>query len=120
MPVRPFDDHLAQIDADAHVDALILGEALVPLPHAALDVGGAFDRIDDAGELGQKPIAHQLEDCAVTGRDRRLDQFRPVGLKSFEGSSLVLFHQAAVADDVGGEDCGELSLHERALLAAPQ
>ena len=62
VPVRPLDDHLAEIDADAHVDALVLGKACVSLRHAALDVDGAFDRVDDARELGQKPIAHQLED----------------------------------------------------------
>ena len=117
VPVRPLDDHLAQIDADAHVDALVLGKAFVPLRHAALDVGGAFDRVDDAGELGQKPIAHQLEDCAAMGRDRRLDQFRPVDFEPLEGSRLVQLHQTAVAGDVGGEDGGELPFHERALWA---
>ena len=38
------------------------GRPCVPLRHAALDVDGAFDRVDDARELGEKPVAHQLED----------------------------------------------------------
>ena len=62
VPVRALDDHLAQIDADAHVDPVVLGEAGVPLRHSALDVDGAFDRVDDARKFGQKPVAHQLED----------------------------------------------------------
>ena len=107
VPVRSLDDHFAQIDADAHVDALVLGEALVPFGHAALDVGGAFDRVDDAGELG----------CAATGGDRRLDQLRAADFEPLEGPRLVQLHEAAVADDVGGEDGGELPFHERALLA---
>ena len=62
VPVRALDDHLAQIDADAHVDPVVLGEAGVPLRHPALDVDGAFDRVDDARKFGQNPVTHQLED----------------------------------------------------------
>ncbi len=117
VPVRPLDDQLAEIDADAHVDALVLGKACVSLRHPALDVDGALDRVDNARELGEKPVAHQLEDCAAMGRDRRLDQFRPVDFEPLEGSRLVQLHQTAVAGDVGGEDGGELPFHERALFS---
>ena len=62
VPIRPLNDHLAQINADAQVDPLALGEAGVSLRHAALDVDGALDCVDHARELGEKPVAHQLED----------------------------------------------------------
>ena len=116
VPVRPLDNHLAEVDADPHVDTVIFGQANVSLRHPALDVGGAFDRVDDARELGQKPVAHQLEDDAPMRRDRRLDQFDPVRLKPLEGPRLVQLHQPAVADDICGEDGGELPFHERALF----
>ncbi len=117
MPVRPLDNHLAEIDADPHVDTVIFGEANVSLRHFALDVDGAFDRVDDARKLGEKTVAHQLENRAAVRRDRRLDQFDPVRLKPLEGPRLVLLHQPAVADDVCGEDGGELPFHERALFS---
>jgi hypothetical protein len=62
VPVSPVDDHLAEIDADAHVDAVVLGEASISLRHCALDVDGALDRVDDARKLGEKTVAHHLED----------------------------------------------------------
>jgi hypothetical protein len=62
VPVRPLDNHLAEIDADAQIDAVVFGEAGVPLRHAALDLDGAFDRVDHAAKLGEKAVAHQLED----------------------------------------------------------
>jgi hypothetical protein len=62
VPVCPLDNHLTQIDPDAQIDAVILGEAGVPLRHPALDLDGAFDRIDHAPKLGEKAVAHELED----------------------------------------------------------
>src|ERR1700722_11306512 len=62
VPVRPLDNHLTQIDPDAHIDAVILREAGVPLRHPALDLDGAFDRVDNAPKLGEKAVAHEFED----------------------------------------------------------
>ena len=68
-------------------------------------------------ELGEKTVAHQLEDCAAMRRDRRLDKFSSTGLKPLESSRLVQLHQTAVAGDVGGEDGGELPFDERAVFS---
>jgi hypothetical protein len=68
MPVRPLDNHLAEIDANADIDTLILGEAGVPLRHAALDLDGAFDRVDYAPNSARRPspISLKIEPrCAV-------------------------------------------------------
>ena len=62
VPVRPLDNHLAEIDANANIDTVILREAGVPLRHPALDLDGAFDRVDHAPKLGEKAVAHKLED----------------------------------------------------------
>jgi hypothetical protein len=62
MPVRSLDNHLAEIDANAQIDAVVFGEARVPLRHAALDLDGAFDCVDYAPKLGEKAVAHELED----------------------------------------------------------
>jgi hypothetical protein len=53
VAVLALDDHVAEIDAEPHVDALPVGEATVALRHAALKRYGAFHRIDHAAELGK-------------------------------------------------------------------
>ena len=68
-------------------------------------------------KLGEKAVAHQLEDYAAMRRDRRLDKFSPARLEPLERSRLVQLHQPAVAGDVGGEDGGELPFHERAVFS---
>ena len=85
----------------------------VALGQAALQGHGAFDRIDDARELRQQPVAHQLEDAAVALLDLRLEQLLAAGFQALEGSRLVLLHQSRVADDVGGEDRRKFSFQCR-------
>jgi hypothetical protein len=41
---------------------VILWKACVPLRHSALDVDGALDRVNNAPELGEKTVTHQLKD----------------------------------------------------------
>ena len=48
----------------------------VPLAtgHALLDRDRAGDRVDDAGELDQGAVAHQLDDPAAVLGDQRVDE----------------------------------------------
>ena len=48
------DDDVAQVDADAELDALVGRDAGVALGHLALHLDGAAHRVDDAGELDQQ------------------------------------------------------------------
>jgi hypothetical protein len=66
-----------------------------------------LDRIHDAGELRQDPVAHQLHDAAAVCGDFGVDH---QGLVLFQGSQrpgLVFAHKPAVADYVGREYGGE-------------
>ena len=119
MPIRALHDHFAEVDSNANIDALILRLAGVSLRHSSLDIDRALNRVDDAAELGQKAIAHELEDAAAMLRYRRFNEFIAVSLDPLKGFRFVLLHQAAVADDVSGENGGELAFHERAPLANP-
>ena len=78
MTIRAFDDHFAEVDSDAELDALILRLAGVPLRHSALDIDRALDRVDDAGELRQKAVAHEFKNFATMLDDRWLDEFNPM------------------------------------------
>ena len=74
VDVLALDDHVAEVDADAERDALGLGHVPLALGHALLDRDRAGDRVDDAGELDQRAVAHQLDDPALVLGDQRVDR----------------------------------------------
>ena len=112
VAVLALDDHLAQIDADPDLDALIVGTCGIALGEAALQRHRAFDRIDDRAELGEHAVAHELEDAPVMAGDLGLEQLLAPGLQPLMRPRLVALHERRVADDVGGENGGELALHD--------
>jgi hypothetical protein len=60
IEIVAFHDDVADVDADAKRDALLLRQFGVALGYALLNRGGAFDRVHHASELDQGAIAHQL------------------------------------------------------------
>ena len=95
-------------------------KAVVAFGHRPLYQDGTFDRIDDAAELRQQAIAHQLEDAAAVLGDLRLEQLLAVRPQAVERPRFVLLHEAAVADHVGGEDGREPAFHSQASPGAPR
>jgi hypothetical protein len=70
VDVAVFDD-VADVDADAELDAPVLGLGRLALRDAILDRDRAFDRIDGARELDQRALAHELDHAsAVLGNQR--------------------------------------------------
>ena len=65
------DDDVAEVDADAELDARLVGRAAVAVGHAGLDGDGAAHRLDGAGEIDQQAIAGALDDAAAVGGDMR-------------------------------------------------
>ena len=53
-------DHVAEMDADAKLDAPIRRNARVPLDHRVLHFDGAAHRVDDAAELEIEPSPVRL------------------------------------------------------------
>ncbi len=106
VAVVAVDDHLAEVDADPELDPRLLGDAGVPFGQATLHRDRALDGVDDAAELGEQPVAHQLEDAAMVPFDRRLDQPLALAEQRLERARLVALHQGRIAHDVGGEDGG--------------
>ena len=115
VDVVVLDDDVAEIDADAKPDLLCFGDALIAVGHSALDHGSTLDGVDDAGELDQRAIAHELDDAAVELFDRGVDQFAAAALQPLQRADLILAHEAAVADHVGSKYRGKPSLHTCAL-----
>jgi hypothetical protein len=55
------DDDVAEIDADAELDAALVGEPVIAQRHLALQFDRAVHRIDDAGKLDQQPVTGGLD-----------------------------------------------------------
>ena len=54
-------DDVAEVDADAELDASVIGNAGVALDHAALQFDRAADCVDDAAELDDRAVAGALD-----------------------------------------------------------
>jgi hypothetical protein len=72
------DDDVADVDPHPEHDLPFRSDARVAPDHAALDLDGAADRIHDAGEFHQHPIAGGLDDAAVVLGNAAVDQFAAV------------------------------------------
>jgi hypothetical protein len=72
------DDDVADVDPHPEHDLPFRSDARVAPDHAALDLDRAGDRIHDAGEFHQHPIAGGLDDAAVVLGNAAVDQFAAV------------------------------------------
>ena len=111
-PVLALDNHFAEIDSDANLNALVFWDVSVALSEPALDADGAFDGVHDRAEFGQHAVAHELEDPPVMERDLRLEQLLASGHQPLMRALLVALHMRGVSDDIGGENCDELAFHD--------
>ena len=58
-------DHIAEMDADAELDAPLRRKTSIALDHAVLHLDGAAHGIDHAAELNDAPIAGALHHATV-------------------------------------------------------
>ena len=112
-------DHVAEVDADAKADLALRRHVAVAPRHALLDLDRARHGIRDARELDQHAVAGGLDQPPLVLGDRRVDQLETMGLETRERARLIGFHQAAVADHVGGED-GREPAFDRGLVHEPE
>src|SRR5216683_591545 len=98
------DDDVADVDADAEVDAAFCRYWGIAFGHCPLQLGRASERVDDAGELDQEAVAGGLDDAAVMAGDFWVDQLGAERLEPAERPFLIGFDQPRVAGDVSRED----------------
>jgi hypothetical protein len=110
------DDDVAEIDADAELDAALLGDAVIAQRDLVLDFDGTTHRIDDAGEFDQQPVAGGLDDAAAVLGDLGIRQLAPQRRQSRERTFLVVAHQTRVAGDIGCEDRREPAFDARSAF----
>nr|WP_292598640.1 hypothetical protein [Mesorhizobium sp.] len=105
--IAVFDDDVADVDADAQLDAPSFRNGPVSLEHGALHGNGAGHRLNDRGKLQQQTVAGRLDDMALVLGDERVDQLLAVRLEGGQRLRLVLAHQARVTYDIGRDDGGK-------------
>jgi hypothetical protein len=102
--VAILDDNVADIDADPELDPAVRRHIGVALGHSALDVHGAADGIDDAGEFGQQLVARCLYQASAILGDLGIEQGRPVDPQLADCDFLVGAHNPAVTGNIGRQD----------------
>ena len=70
-------DHVAEMDADAKLDAALGRHAGVALDKAALHLDGAAHGIDHAAKLDQAAVAGSLDDPPMMRVDCGIDKIAP-------------------------------------------
>ncbi len=110
---------VAQMDADPELDMLVPRDARVAFDHSDLDFDRAAHYVDDAAELGDEPVARALYDTAVMRSDRGIDEIATEAPQARQGAILVRRGKSAVTNNVGHQDCSELTglAHERHPLS---
>jgi len=73
IEIVALDDHVAEIDADAQLDAAVRPDSSVPLGHRLLHRDRAAHRVDDAGELDEEAVAGGLDDAPPVFGDPRIE-----------------------------------------------
>ena len=102
--VAVLDDDVADIDADAKLDAVVGRYAGVAPGHLALHLDGAAQCIDHTAELDEQPVAGGLDEAAPVLGDFRIEELAAQRLEAFEGAALVGADQPRIARHIGRED----------------
>ena len=93
-------DHIAQMDADAELDAALGRKPSVALDHAVLHLDGAAHGIDHAAELDEAAVAGALHYAPVMRGDGGIDQIAPQRPQPRKCPLLVGAGKPAVSDHV--------------------
>ena len=102
-------DHIAQMNADAELDAALRGQAGIAFDHAVLHFDRAAHGVDHAAELDDEPVTGALDDATVMHGDGGVDQ---IGAKRPEPRQSAIFvrpGKSTIANDVGGQDRRDFS-----------
>ena len=97
-------DHVAEMDADAELDAAIFRHSGAAFGHAGLHLDRATHGVDHAAKFDEEPIAGALDDAPAMGRYCWIDEIAAQPPEPRQRALLVGAGEPAVADDVGDQD----------------
>ena len=93
-------DDVAQMNADAKLDALFERHPRVALDHGVLHFEGAAHSVDDAAKLDDAAVAGALDDAAMVHGDCGIDQIAAQRAQSRQSPIFVRAGEAAIADHI--------------------
>ena len=99
--VTSIDDDVADIDAHAELDALIIWHPGIALDNPALDIECATHCVHYATKLSQHPVSGVLDDPTTVFGNLGIDKSAQMGLKLDVGALFVHTGQPTVASHVG-------------------
>jgi hypothetical protein len=105
-----FDDDVANVDADAELDATLARKGGVALCHPVLHGNRAGDCFDDRRKRKQEAVTDGLDDLPIVRGNERINQLRAVRFQRQQRAFLVRAHEARIAHHVGGNDGSEVTL----------
>src|SRR5215469_4715002 len=79
------DHHVALVNTDTELDALVGRRRCISLCHASLHLSRTAQRVYHAGKFRQHAIAGIFDDAAMMLADLRIDQFDEMRLQTFVG-----------------------------------
>ena len=101
--------HVADVDADAHLDVALERLGAIASSDGALDFHRALGRLQRTRKLNQEAVAGGLDLMAIEQRELRAQQALIFG-QQFERERLVALGERAVAHHVREHDGGQLTL----------
>ena len=102
-------DDVAEMNADAKLDAPLRRNAGVALDHAVLHFDRAAHGVDHAAKLDDAAVAGALDDAAVMQGDGGIDQIAAQRPEPRQSAIFVRARQPAIADHVGDKNRRDLS-----------
>jgi hypothetical protein len=101
-------DHVAEMDADAEIDAAVVRHPNIAVDEAILHRYGAAHGLDHAAELDEATVASALHHPAVVDGDGRVDQLTTQRAQPRQSSVLVRAREPTIADDIRHQDRSNL------------
>ena len=101
-------DDVAQMNANAELDASLGRQAGVALDHAGLHFDRATHRVDNAAELDDGAVAVALDDAPMMRGYCGIDQVAAQPPQPRQGSVFVRSRESAVTDNIGDQDRSDL------------
>ena len=100
---------VAQMNADAELDAAILWHPSIAFDHRVLHFNGAADGVHHAAELDKRSVAGALHDAPAMRAYGGIDQIGPQPSQSGQSTIFVGAGEPGVADHIGCQDSCDLS-----------
>ena len=105
-----FGDYVPEVDADAELHLLFVGNGRVALRNLVLNLDGAANCLDDARKFGDDAVTRAAEDMTAMSGDRLLDH-SAIHAQSARGGLFVNLCMVAISLHIGSENRSKPTFH---------